>query len=201
MEYIPSSRAPAQPCFICGRSFVDGDGRFCSSNCPVAFDDGFPPYEASVIDYGMKPRGRGFLIDCAKCRRPFESRGLRCCSNNCERDLRQKQELDVELAGHPFREIKRKCADADCNGDNRRCTLEPSRSQAQRREKQGAAEMPIWHHGSAGTCDQTTCTSIPISRKRRRTRWSAGFDDFHSIQVSSWRSPSCPARRAGLWRA
>jgi hypothetical protein len=40
-----STEAPT--CFTCGRSFAKGDGRFCSTRCRAAFDNGFPPYEVT----------------------------------------------------------------------------------------------------------------------------------------------------------
>src|SRR5262245_66256193 len=88
-------------CFLCGRSFVyrkaegDDSGRFCSQQCREAYDNGhnpqpeFDPIKVTawrVIagpDPGYMPKARmregrhGFFIDCAQCRREFESKGLR----------------------------------------------------------------------------------------------------------------------------
>jgi hypothetical protein len=126
----PAHKAPSTPaCFACGRNYTyrgpngDDSGRFCSSRCREAYDAGFPRYEP--LDYDKLYRFRsgelmpigptGFFIDCASCRKRFDSRGLRCCSIECERKLSRKQELDVELEADPFRVAKRKCA--DCGAD------------------------------------------------------------------------------------
>jgi len=114
----PAHKPQTSPtCFTCSRSFSNGDGRFCSHRCRQAFDAGFPPYEPFDRDeFYSLPKGQtGFWIECACCRKPFDSRGLRCCSAECERELRRKQELDAELENDPFRAVKRKCN--ECGGD------------------------------------------------------------------------------------
>jgi endogenous inhibitor of DNA gyrase (YacG/DUF329 family) len=112
---VKPQRSPL--CFTCGREFTKAESRFCSDRCRDVFDNGAPPFDA---DYASKinprryrlPIGRhGFPIDCANCRRQFVSKGWRCCSVECERSYRLKQ----ELADQPFRTIKRKCA--ECGGD------------------------------------------------------------------------------------
>jgi hypothetical protein len=109
----PSSSSSS--CFVCGRSYSHGDGRFCSTRCRSAFDAGMPAYEPLAITYSL-PKGRdGFLIDCAHCRRKFDSPGWKCCSTDCSRELRCKLALEAELAGDPFRAVKRKCL--DCGGN------------------------------------------------------------------------------------
>jgi predicted nucleic acid-binding Zn ribbon protein len=40
--YKPQS---APTCFVCGRPYSKGDGRFCASKCREAFDRGATPYE------------------------------------------------------------------------------------------------------------------------------------------------------------
>src|SRR6516165_5675024 len=87
------ARVGALMCFACDRPYSQGDGRFCSERCRAAFDAGLPPYERAGASYGLTPRGDGFLIDCAGCRRPFASKGLRCCSIECERLHRERQEI------------------------------------------------------------------------------------------------------------
>jgi hypothetical protein len=108
---------PAPSCFTCGRTFARRDGRFCSSHCRHAFDRGVRAYEPLNLDrfYNL-PKGRnGFLIPCANCRTRFDSPGWACCSAECSRELHRKRALHAELAGDPFRAIKRKCL--DCGGD------------------------------------------------------------------------------------
>jgi hypothetical protein len=43
----------------------------------------------------MKMGPHGFIISCANCRKDFDSKGLRCCSTECER---QYTEREVNLA-------------------------------------------------------------------------------------------------------
>jgi hypothetical protein len=119
----PQQLQQYRDCFACGRSFTyrgsngDDSGRFCSSRCRVAYDAGFPRYEPPNYDklYRFRdgkimPIGpTGFLIECASCRKRFDSRGLRCCSTECERKLGRKQELEADLKNDPFRAVKRKC--------------------------------------------------------------------------------------------
>jgi hypothetical protein len=116
---ILSERRPQQAsatCFTCGRTFSRGGARFCSAHCREAFDAGFPAYELLNLDLYSLPKARhGFLIDCAHCRKQFDSKGLRCCSIKCEREHHRKQELDAELRNDPFRIVKRKCD--ECRGE------------------------------------------------------------------------------------
>jgi hypothetical protein len=54
-------------------------------------------YYASVFPKGFKftpmRRGsKGFYIACKHCNKEFESKGLRCCSQDCERAYRESQE-------------------------------------------------------------------------------------------------------------
>jgi hypothetical protein len=110
-------------CFVCGRSYSGGDGRFCSRRCREAFDNGFQPYEAQRERYGLPARGEGFLIDCKACRRPFVSKGLRCCSAECERTHREREGIGATMAEvgmEPVGFVKRKCE--QCGGDIPRYT-------------------------------------------------------------------------------
>jgi hypothetical protein len=128
-------------CFLCGRSYSpqppegDDSTRFCSTMCREAYDAGampavelnaFPvPPEGWRVIAGPSPgympkqsmrMGRqGFFI-CLHCKREFESRGLRCCSVECERALTGKAKTVATLAevGDTLTE-KRKCE--HCGGD------------------------------------------------------------------------------------
>jgi hypothetical protein len=40
----------------------------------------------------MRPGRDGFYIRCAHCHREFESKGLRCCSTECERGLKEHRD-------------------------------------------------------------------------------------------------------------
>jgi hypothetical protein len=92
-------------CFVCGRTYTQGDGRFCSSRCRAGFDAGLPPCRPARPPFDLHPGDDGFLIECANCRQRFESRGLRCCSAACESAYRQT----LELASDPFCAPKRTC--------------------------------------------------------------------------------------------
>jgi predicted nucleic acid-binding Zn ribbon protein len=121
---ILSERIPPQPtaaCLICGRKLARGGARFCSSRCREAFDAGFPAFDPDYASksnprwYSLPIGAQGFYIACVGCGRRFDSKGLRCCSIECERKHRCKQELDTELKDDPFRVVKRKCD--ECRGD------------------------------------------------------------------------------------
>jgi hypothetical protein len=96
-DRAPSAKPPAPTCFTCGRSYWRGDGRFCSTRCREGFDAGFPPYDPNYADktnprwYSLPIGRHGFLIDCANCKRRFDSIGLRCCSTKCEGLLSRKE--------------------------------------------------------------------------------------------------------------
>lgn len=110
-------RSKAATCFTCGRGFIKGDGRFCSTRCRGAFDAGLPAFEPLNLDtlYSLPKGSIGFYVDCANCHKRFDSVGWRCCSRECSRGYLAKQQLDAELADARFRVQKRKCD--QCSGD------------------------------------------------------------------------------------
>jgi hypothetical protein len=108
-------------CFSCGRSFVYEDppvhglsGRFCSAHCRQYFDAGGSAYEPLDNDrFYSAPKGKhGFLIPCRGCSRLFDSKGLRCCSTECERIYRERQERLAGMLEAPA--PKRMCL--ECGG-------------------------------------------------------------------------------------
>jgi hypothetical protein len=112
-------------CFMCGRTYSKGalaaDGsrvtRFCSILCRDGFDAGLPPYGERSPSYGLPQSSDGFRIECKGCRKLFVSRGLRCCSPDCERSYREQLDIKstmAEVGMEPMRE-KRKCE--HCGGD------------------------------------------------------------------------------------
>src|SRR5262249_23632559 len=122
------ARSQSMACFSCGRSFTyrgprgDDSGRFCSVRCRECYDAGHPAYDP---DYASKNNPRwynlpigphGFYIDCAGCGKRFDSKGLRCCSAECERRARERGD-NAELMGEVGidRPVKRKCQ--QCRGD------------------------------------------------------------------------------------
>jgi hypothetical protein len=123
--------ATSRECFTCGRSFCMSDGRFCSPRCREGCDHGLPPFQQQetrstytwLDGRPMQPRGDGFLIPCAYCKREFVSRSLRCCSVGCERKLRERKDIAETLAGHAVEGsgyVKPKCE--KCGGNIPRWT-------------------------------------------------------------------------------
>jgi hypothetical protein len=116
-------------CHTCGRSFLykgpDGDnpGRFCSARCREAYDSGAPRFESKNnplycdrADNSMRIGRHGFLIECKGCGKEFDSKGLKCCSTQCDRTYRQRQEAEAVMAEvNMDRPDKRKCQ--HCGGD------------------------------------------------------------------------------------
>jgi hypothetical protein len=151
-------------CLACGRSFCACDGGFCSIRCRAAYDVGWPVYEPPVIRYGM-PKGRhGFLIDCAGCHKQFDSKGLRCCSPDCEQRYQHKQKLEADLAGAAFRVVKRKCAAFGCR-----------------------VEIPNWRNGRlvrARFCSPRC--------QKRTVRSAIGHPDSPQPLLSAKQAKKCP---------
>jgi hypothetical protein len=64
----------------------------------------------------MRQSGDGFAIKCAGCSKEFTSRGLRCCSVECERsykDREQNMATMAEVGMEP--KAKRRCANPGCS--------------------------------------------------------------------------------------
>jgi hypothetical protein len=107
-DLLPEDKAPkiaTVKCFMCGLGMVYRGSRFCSQRCRDYYDDGAPGFAQDwlqpKINYGMRMGPHGFYIHCANCQKEFESKGLRCCSVSCERQLGER---DVEAAP------RRRCA-------------------------------------------------------------------------------------------
>ena len=90
------SRHNIIPCFVCGHTFVFKgprralNGNFCSLRCQDWYDAGNAPITYRWRD-DMQKTADGFKISCAHCRKDFESKGLRCCSGECERSYRERE--------------------------------------------------------------------------------------------------------------
>jgi hypothetical protein len=115
-----SERSPPRhetaECFLCGRDFLNRGDRFCSTRCRRAFDEGA---RTLASDYAAKSNARwyslpmgkhGFIAQCAGCGRRFDSTGVRCCSDKCERAYldRQKTITTLHKVGMEVA-TKRKC--------------------------------------------------------------------------------------------
>src|SRR5262245_34529530 len=135
-----STPSSSVECFLCGRSYTykeptgDDSGRFCSDKCREAYDAGcrrpepvdpFKPIGWRVVAEGdprylpstpMRRGQEGWFITCPGCHREFESRGLRCCSIECERRLCEHDEniaLMAEVGMEP--KVKPKCSVPGCD--------------------------------------------------------------------------------------
>jgi hypothetical protein len=109
------------PCFSCGANLVykgrqgELNGRFCSMRCQDYFDAGNQPPASGRPPILMKPTRDGFKITCPSCQQDFESKGLRCCSDKCERRYRERQENEALMAEAGMEPaIKRKCENPTC---------------------------------------------------------------------------------------
>jgi len=111
-------------CFSCGYSMTYRGSRFCSERCRDWFDDGNPSFEdqrSPMVyrwrDGRLMSAGRyGFYIACAGCHKEFESLGLRCCTPDCERAYRERQDnlaIMAEVGDTP--KEKRRCAHPECD--------------------------------------------------------------------------------------
>jgi hypothetical protein len=121
----------------------DISGRFCSVRCQAWFDAGNAPPNspddmligwrvaagAPEIEVGsdfftavfgrspvaMKRSSDGSKIACFGCGSEFESRGLRCCSDACERRHRERQDNLAAMAQVGIEPgVKRRCAKPGC---------------------------------------------------------------------------------------
>jgi hypothetical protein len=69
--------------------------------------------------YRLPSRGDGGLIDCRSCKKPFVSKGLHCCSPECERQSRERQDIAATMAEVGMEStgyVYRKCQ--HCSGGN-----------------------------------------------------------------------------------
>jgi hypothetical protein len=68
------------------------------------------------LSRGRKRRGReGWIIECFGCGKDFDSKGLRCCSTECERRYRERCENEsVMTAAGMELPAKRKCEREGC---------------------------------------------------------------------------------------
>jgi len=109
-----TARTDIGECFVCERGMVYRGTRFCSARCRDWYDAGNPAHQEITYRWRdgrpMKMGTRGFLINCAHCSQEFDSKGLRCCSRDCEQSYRERQdnlavmaEVGIELTA------KREC--------------------------------------------------------------------------------------------
>jgi predicted nucleic acid-binding Zn ribbon protein len=101
-------------CFSCGFSMTYRGSRFCSDRCRDWYDVGNPGCDQDWLRQTRQPvirPGRyGYFIRCAHCGKEFESKGLRCCSADCERGYRGRKDnlaIMAEVGIEPA--AKRRC--------------------------------------------------------------------------------------------
>jgi hypothetical protein len=107
------------PCWSCGHTFVyrgrqgELNGNFCSMRCQSWHDAGNPSFERQRELTKIAYRCR---ISCAHCTKEFESKGLRCCSVECERGLKERADnLAVMAEAGIDAAPKKRCAAPDCD--------------------------------------------------------------------------------------
>ena len=86
---------------------------------------GFPGVEVGSSYYAsvfgdrlteMRVSGDGYAIKCAACSKEFTSRGLRCCSVDCERSYREREHNRATMAEVGMEaKAKRTCANPACS--------------------------------------------------------------------------------------
>jgi hypothetical protein len=173
----PSTPTPSSSidCFLCGRSFTyrepkgDENTRFCSDRCREAYDAGrraiedLDPFKITkwrVIAGGnpgylpSTPMRRGkvvWYITCAGCQREFESKGLRCCSTDCERRLRERGE-NLALMSEVGMELT---------------TTKPTCQECGR-------NIPVWRNGRRVPQGTKFCSPRCARRARRKAERAVG---------------------------
>ena len=100
-------RTDITACFMCARGMLYRGSRFCSDRCRDYYDEGNPghlqDWRHPVITYRTR-------IPCAHCRKEFDSKGLRCCSSECERAYKdRKDNLAVMAEAGIEAKAKRQC--------------------------------------------------------------------------------------------
>ncbi len=106
------------------------------------------PYYAGVLQRSSTTTimtEKGYRIRCASCHRKFESKGLRCCSSECERGYREHQEnlaAMAEVGVEPTR--KRQCASC-------------------------GARIPTWRKGRKVSSSTRFCSPKCQQRARRQS--------------------------------
>jgi hypothetical protein len=95
-QRVKAERADITKCFMCGHGTMCRGSRFCSQRCRDYYDEGNPRQVPKPVcrwrdgrPMAMGPHG--FLINCAHCGKEFDSKGLRCCSKECEGSCRQRE--------------------------------------------------------------------------------------------------------------
>jgi len=155
----PTTQHNIVPCFVCGQTFVyrgrrgELNGRFCSLRCNGWYDAGDEPVADEIVyrwrGGPMEKCTRGFYINCAHCRQEFESLGLQCCSTDCERSLRERQD-NLAVMAEVGIEPKAKCQCEQCG-----------------------ARIPVWRKGRRVSNKTRFCSANCSSKSRSRAKRAA----------------------------
>src|SRR5262245_42341519 len=133
------------PCIVCAYKFVyrgrqgELNGRFCSMRCQDWYGAGNQAVNEEIVyrwrgGRPMRMGPKGFDIDCAYCQKEFESLGLRCCSVECERSYREREEnLAVMAEAGIEPKAKRQCESCGARIPTWRNRIWRSRSGVRRR--------------------------------------------------------------------
>jgi hypothetical protein len=93
----------------------------------------------------MTKGAHGFMIQCAGCAKEFDSKRLRCCSAECERPYREREQNLAVLAEVGIEaKVKRTCANPECG-----------------------ATIPTWRNGRRESAKVLYC-SPKCARKAQR---------------------------------
>ena len=160
---------PFSECFSCGRGMTYRGSRFCSARCREWFDAGNPSFadqqehskriggapgpwcliagppgaEMPYMPRAMRRGSVGFFINCANCRKEFESKGLRCCSTACEKQYQEHE-------------------------SNLRLMAEVGAEPAPKRQCECGAVIPKWRNGRRVQANKRFCSDRCSQRAKRR---------------------------------
>jgi hypothetical protein len=104
-------------CHACGRSMTYKGSRFCTERCRDYYDSGAPGYaqRQSTNNCGMRMGPNGFYVRCVHCHQELESKGVRCCSAECERRYVERQANLAVMAEVGIKpSAKRRCERCGC---------------------------------------------------------------------------------------
>jgi hypothetical protein len=107
-----------QPCTSENKLTGAALGSFFVVAGPPGLEVGSRLYEkVGFSSIPMRRGGQGFYIACKHCNREFESKGLRCCKQECEKAYRESQERQAVLKEAGIEPISRRMC--ECPGCDR----------------------------------------------------------------------------------
>jgi predicted nucleic acid-binding Zn ribbon protein len=154
---IKVERTDITKCFVCGTGMMYRGDRFCSDRCRDFYDTGAPGFDQDWLQARiiyrdragarMKMGSKAFVIRCPHCRKDFDRKGLRCCSTECERKHRERQDNLAAMAevGMTPAPAKRTCAEC-------------------------GERIPTWRKGRRVPSSTRFCSPRCSARNRNRTQ-------------------------------